>query len=96
METIQIMSVSDNNVDCRVFRENNYMIIKGSLKNPSKFTKKLIVAPNPPDYFPLKTLRDRIRGNPSFYALKEQFLPIADAEDKMYHYSAIKQTLNLA
>lgn len=168
METIQIMSVSDNNVDCRVFRENNYMIIKGSLKNPSKFTKKLIVAPNPPDYrtsysgsalpfpcqeiafektknfyeikdngvidvkflypnsyynpegthkvtspfvlildnnnyvyqtpdyFPLKTLRDRVRGNPSFYALKEQFLPIADAEDKMYHYSAIKQTLNLA
>ena len=168
METIQIMSVSDNNVDCRVFRENNYMIIKGSLKNPSKFTKKLIVAPNPPDYrtsysgsalpfpcqeiafektknyyeignngvidikfmfpnsyyepegrkkivsplllildenrhlyetkdmCPLKTLRDRVRGNPSFYALKEVILPVADAEDTMRNYSVAKSKYNIA
>jgi len=168
METTEIISIANELINCQVFQENNYMIIRGNLKNSLSYTNKLIVAPNPPDFrtsysgtalpfpcqeiafentknvymikehgiidikffypnsyynpegtrkiispfilildnnnyvfetkdlCPLKTLRDRVRGNPSFYAYKENILPIADAEDKMYHYSAIKHQLNLA
>jgi len=48
------------------------------------------------DLCPLKTLRDRVRGNPSFYAIKEILLPIATAENTMYNYSAAKSNYNIA
>lgn len=165
---MSLISISDNKIDCQVMRENNFMIIKGYLKNPLTYKKRIIMAPNPPDirtsysgtalpfpceeialektknYYeikedgvidikflfpnsfynpegtikikspfillideikiiyetvdlcPLKTLRDRIRGNPSFYAIKELLLPVADAEDTMINYSKAKINYNIA
>jgi len=144
------------------------LIIKGTLKNPSSYKKKIIVSPNPPDirasysgtalpfpceeialensknffeikddgvidvkfiypnsfysvdgykkiispiilmiddikiihelidFCPLKTLRDRVRGNPSFYALKEILLPVATAENTMNNYAKAKVINNIA
>ena len=48
------------------------------------------------DICPLKTLRDRVRGNPKFYALKELILPVADAEDTMKNYANAKLRNNIA
>lgn len=48
------------------------------------------------DLCPLKTLRDRVRGNPSFYAVKEIILPVATAENTMYNYSNAKLKYNIA
>jgi len=48
------------------------------------------------DYCPLKTIRDRVRGNPSFYALKDVLLPVATAENTMYNYSEAKVKYNIA
>lgn len=48
------------------------------------------------DFCPLKTIRDRVRGNPSFYALKDVLLPVATAENTMYNYSAAKVNYNIA
>jgi len=165
---MEIVTITDDKIDCRVFREDVYMIIKGYLKNPSMYKKKILTAPNAPDrmmnysgsalpfpsreiafektknfyeignngvidvkflfpnsYYnpeglkkiisplllllddneflyetkdmcPLKTLRDRVRGNPSFYALKEVVLPVADAEDTMINYSIAKAKYNIA
>ncbi len=165
---MEIVTITDDKIDCRVFREDVYMIIKGYLKNPSMYNKKVLTAPNAPDrmmnysgsalpfpsreiafektknyyeignngvidvkflfpnsYYnpeglkkiisplllllddneflyetkdmcPLKTLRDRVRGNPSFYALKEVVLPVADAEDTMINYSIAKAKYNIA
>lgn len=165
---MEILRITDDKIDCRVFKEDNYMIIKGFLRNPNIYNIKKIIAPNPPDvrssysgsalpfpcleiafektkniyeinntgiidvkfkfpnsyydeeglkkiispfilllnddnfvyptkdFCPLKTLRDRIRGNPNFYAYKEVILPVADAEDTMYNYSDIKVKYNLA
>ena len=46
---MEIIAITDDKINCRVFRENDFMIIKGNLKNPSAYTKKVIAAPNPPD-----------------------------------------------
>ena len=48
------------------------------------------------DLFPLKTLRDRVRGNPSYYAIKEILLPVATAENNMYNYANAKIKYNIA
>jgi hypothetical protein len=48
------------------------------------------------DICPLKTIRDRVRGNPSFYAIKELVLPVATAEENMYNYANAKQYYNIA
>lgn len=48
------------------------------------------------DFCPLKTLRDRVRGNPSFYAVKDVLLPVATAENTMYNYSEAKVNYNIA
>ncbi len=165
---MELITITDDKIDCRIFRENDFMIIKGYLKNPSTYTKKIIAAPNPPDkrssysgsalpfpcqeiafektknfyeitntgvidvkftfpnsyynpegtvkicspialildnnnyvyetkdLYPLKTLRDRVRGTPLFYGLKEMILPIADAEDTMVNYSEAKVKYNIA
>jgi hypothetical protein len=165
---MELISIADDKIDCRIMREDKFMIIKGYLKNPSMYKTKVIIAPNPPDirtsysgtalpfpceeialektknfyeigndgvidikflfpnsYYnpeatikikspfllfidnnkfvyetvdlcPLKTLRDRVRGNPSFYAIKEVLLPVADAEDTMINYSNAKSKYNIA
>ncbi len=165
---MELITISDDKIDCRVSYVNNEMIINGYLKNPINFKNRLIVAPNPPDkitsysgsalpfpneeialektkniyiigndglinakfkfpnsYYntegtkkiispfliivdnnkyiyetkdicPLKTLSDRVRGNPSFYALKEILLPVADAEDTMNNYAKAKVRYNIA
>jgi hypothetical protein len=163
-----IKNISDNYIDCSIHLEGDKLIIKGSLKNPNSYKKKIITAPNPPNYrssysgsclpfpceeialqntknykeidntgiidvqfiypnsfyspdgynkikspiiiiiddekkiyeledhFPLKTLRDRVRGNPSFYAVKEIILPVATAENNMYNYADAKLKYNIA
>jgi hypothetical protein len=48
------------------------------------------------DLCPLKTLRDRKRSDPSFYALKEILLPIGTAEETMNNYSSAKIKYNIA
>jgi hypothetical protein len=48
------------------------------------------------DICPLKTLRDRKRSDPSFYALKEILVPIGTAEEKMKNYSSAKIKYNIA
>jgi len=48
------------------------------------------------DLCPLKTIRDRVRGNPSFYAIKEILLPVTTAENNMYNYSNAKLNYNIA
>lgn len=165
---MEIITITDDKIDCKVIHENKYMIIKGTLRNPSNYKNKIIIAPNPPDIrmsysgsalpfpcqeialektknyyeipesgmidikflfpnsyynpeglkkiispflliiddnlfvyetkdlFPLKTLRDRVRGNPSFYSLKEVILPVADSEDTMNYYSDAKSRFNIA
>ena len=161
--------INDNYLNLNVELINSRdLIIKGSLKNPSNYKKKILIAPNPPDirasysgtalpfpceeialentknyleitdngvidvkfiypnsfyspdgykkivspiiliiddikiihelddFCPLKTLRDRVRGNPSFYALKEILLPVATAENTMNNYSKAKIINNIA
>ena len=48
------------------------------------------------DICPLKTLRDRVRGKPEFYATKEFLLPIDTAENVMKAYCKAKYTYNIA
>jgi hypothetical protein len=48
------------------------------------------------DKYPLKTIRDRVRGDPSFYALKDVLLPVATAEETMYNYMYAKFKYNIA
>jgi hypothetical protein len=48
------------------------------------------------DLCPLKTIRDRVRGDPRFYAVKEIILPVATAEHNMLNYSSAKYTYNIA
>jgi len=67
------------------------------IKSPIIFIfddNKFIVELN--DLCPLKTLRDRKRSDPSFYALKEILLPIGTAEETMKNYSFAKIKYNIA
>ncbi|MEI6371899.1 MAG: hypothetical protein WCO49_19660 [Nostocales cyanobacterium ELA608] len=56
--------------------------------------KKIIIELK--DKCPLKTLRDRSRGNPSFYGVREFILPIGTAEEVMRSYSYAKVKYNIA
>jgi len=56
--------------------------------------KKIIIEMK--DKCPLKTLRDRQRGNPSFYGKREFILPIGTAEEVMNSYSYAKYKYNIA
>lgn len=162
------MSINNEYVSCIIQVNNRNIILKGSVKNPSNFKKKVVIAPNPIDirlsyngsglpfpneeiafqntknfyeisqdgvidttfiypnsYYspdgltkikspvififddnkfiveledlcPLKTLRDRKRSDPSFYALKEIILPVATAENNMRNYASAKAKYNIA
>lgn len=48
------------------------------------------------DICPLKTLRQRVSSNPSFYAVKEILLPVATAENNMNNYAFAKFKYNIA
>jgi hypothetical protein len=48
------------------------------------------------DLCPLKTIRDRVRGDPRYYAVKEILLPVATAENNMINYANAKFTYNIA
>ena len=56
--------------------------------------KKIIIEMK--DLCPLKTLRDRQRGNPNFYGMREFIVPIGTAEEVMNNYSYAKHKLNIA
>ena len=66
------------------------MFIGHSIINDKKIIYEL------EDLCPLKTLRDRVRGNPSFYAFKEVLLPVATSENNLYNYAAAKIKFNIA
>lgn len=57
-------------------------------------SKKIIIELK--DLCPLKTIRDRQRGDPNFYGVREFVLPIGTAEEVMNNYSYAKYTLNIA
>lgn len=48
------------------------------------------------DLCPLKTIRDRVRGDPRFYAVKEILLPVSTAEQNMINYANSKYIYNIA
>ena len=56
--------------------------------------KKIIIQLN--DLCPLKTLRDRSRGDPNFYGMRELILPIGTAEEVMNNYAYSKLKYNIA
>jgi hypothetical protein len=56
--------------------------------------KKIIIQLN--DLCPLKTLRDRSRGDPNFYGMRELILPIGTAEEVMNNYAYSKLKHNIA
>jgi hypothetical protein len=94
-ETIQ--SNGKFNVD--FLYPNSYYTPDGytKIKSPIVFSldnKKIIIELN--DKCPLKTLRDRKRGDPNFYGTREFILPIGTAEEVMNYYSYAKLNYNIA
>jgi hypothetical protein len=90
---------NDGIIDCIFTFPNSFYSIDGYNKIISPIilildNNKIIYELN--DLCPLKTLKDRIRGNPSFYAIKELILPVATAENTMYNYSNAKIKYNIA
>ena len=78
---------------------NSYYTPDGytKIKSPIVFSldnKKIIIELN--DKCPLKTLRDRKRGDPNFYGTREFILPIGTAEEVMNYYSYAKLNYNIA
>lgn len=78
---------------------NSYYTPDGytKVKSPIIFSldsKKIIIELK--DKCPLKTLRDRVRGDPNFYAMKELILPIGTSENVMNYYSYAKINHNIA
>ena len=162
------MNFTNEFVSCEIYINGLNVNIKGTLKNPSLFKKKIVIAPVPfnkitsysgsalpfpneeiafqntknlfeikddgiidtiftypnsfysadglkkivspilfifddnkfiielDDICPLKTLRDRKRNDPNFYAIKEILLPIGTAEETMKNYSSAKIKYNIA
>ena len=90
---------NDGVIDINFSFPNSYYNPEGNLKIKSPF---ILILDNNQfiyetiDICPLKTLRDRVRGNPKFYALKELILPVADAEDTMKNYANAKLRNNIA
>jgi len=90
---------NDGIIDATFRFPNSYYSPDGKTKIKSPIVlilddKKIIYELD--DLCPLKTLKDRVRGNPSFYAIKEVILPVATAENTMYNYSQAKMKYNIA
>jgi len=98
--TKNLFDIKDDGVIETTFTyPNSYYSPDGltKIKSPILFIfddNKFIVELN--DFCPLKTLRDRKRSDPSFYALKEILLPIGTAEETMKNYSSAKIKYNIA
>ena len=91
--------IKDGRINTEFLYPNSYYTPDGYTKIKSPILvylddKKIIVELN--DLCPLKTLRDRIRGNPSFYGTREFLLPVANAEDVMISYANAKIINNIA
>jgi hypothetical protein len=89
----------DGKIDANFIYPNSYYSPDGMTKivSPILFIfddKKFIVELT--DLCPLKTLRDRKRSDPSFYALKEIFVHRGTAENTMNNYSSAKIKYNIA
>jgi hypothetical protein len=98
--TKNIFEIKDDGIiDANFIYPNSYYSPDGltKIKSPIIFLfddNKYIVELN--DICPLKTLRDRKRSDPSFYALKEILVPLGTAEDTMKNYSSAKIKYNIA
>jgi hypothetical protein len=89
----------DGNIDVTMKYPNSYYTPDGYNKIVSPVIislddKKIIIELK--DKCPLKTIRDRQRGNPSFYGKREFVLPIGTAEEVMNNYAYAKYKLNIA
>jgi len=99
-KTKNYYEISNNGIIDVIFKfPNSYYEPEGLKKiiSPIVFIfddKKIIYETK--DFYPLKTLRTRSKGDPSFYAIKEMLLPVADAEDTMNNYSLAKVKYNIA
>ena len=83
----------DGMIDINIIYPNSYYTPDGYTKIISPVIiclddKKIIIEMK--DKCPLKTLRDRQRGNPSFYGKREFILPIGTAEEVMKSYAYAK------
>lgn len=90
---------NDGNINVIFKYPNSYYTPDGynKISSPVVFSlddKKIIIELK--DLCPLKTLRDRKRGDPNFYGVREFVLPIGTAEEVMNNYSYAKYTLNIA
>ncbi len=90
---------STGTIDAIFLYPNSYYTPDGykKIKSPiiiSLDDKKIIIELK--DKCPLKTLRDRIRGTPNFYGVKEFILPIGTAEEVMNNYAYAKINYNIA
>jgi hypothetical protein len=98
--TPNFFKISDNGtIDVIFYYPNSYYSVDGYTKIKSPviiYLDDIKIIIELKDSCPLKTLRDRIRGNPSFYGLKELILPIGNAEDVMNNYSTAKLLYNIA
>jgi hypothetical protein len=98
--TKNLFEIKDDGIIDTTFQyPNSYYSPDGltKIKSPILFifdTNNFIIELN--DICPLKTLRDRKRSDPSFYALKEILLPIGTAEETMKNYSSAKIKYNIA
>jgi len=86
-------------IDVEFLYPNSYYTPDGYTKINSPFIislddKKIIIELK--DLCPLKTLRDRVRGNPDFYGTRELILPIGTAEEVMNNYAYAKIVYNIA
>jgi len=86
-------------IDVTFLYPNSYYTPDGytKIKSPiviSLDDKKIIIELK--DKCPLKTLRDRVRGTPNFYGVREFILPIGTAEEVMHNYSYAKLNYNIA
>jgi len=90
---------SDGKFNVIFLYPNSYYSPDGyiKIKSPIIFSldnKKIIIELN--DKCPLKTLRDRKRGDPNFYGTREFILPIGTANEVMNYYSYAKLNYNIA
>jgi hypothetical protein len=90
---------SEGNIIATFIYPNSYYSPDGRTKIKSPIIvsldgKKIIVELK--DTCPLKTLRDRTRGDPNFYGMKEFILPIGTAEEVMRNYAFAKSAHNIA
>ena len=98
--TKNLFEIKDDGIIDTIFQyPNSYYSPDGltKIKSPILFIfddNKFIIELN--DICPLKTLVDRKRNDPSFYALKEILLPIGTAEETMNNYSSAKINYNIA